>query len=151
MLFSFFRPKKFEPHFPIIPLYATEETARNLLTEFALVTEEDPESDATIVQKVLVAETKDTRIHIGIKDGRVRFANYLTDRFNNSEKAMAHKLAWFVNYYGGDNEFDEPGNTGYMILWRNPQRKILIIFGLHCGPVRVIDEDPSHWNDGDRE
>ena len=47
--------------------------------------------------------------------------------------------------FEGAGEFDSPMDTGYMIFWRNPSRKIMIVFGLHMGPVRVVDQDPEHW------
>jgi hypothetical protein len=94
---------------------------------------------------MLVAQNDDARIDVGLWDGRVRFTNYLTNRFNESDALKGKKLGWFVDYYGGVTEFDEPADTGYMIFWRNPRRKLRIVFGLHCGPVRIIDEDPEHW------
>lgn len=145
MRFPFFKPKRFEPDFPIIPLYAREDEARELLSQHAAVSEEDPESDRTIAQKVLVARTDETRIWVGIWNGRVRFTNYLTERFNRTDRQKAEKLIWFVNHYGSADEFEEPNNTGYMIFWRNPAKKIMLILGLHMGPVRVIDQDPEHW------
>jgi len=147
MKIPFFKSKPFEPSFPIIPIYSTEEEAVNLLRQHAEVKEEDPENDATIAQKLLVAENDDTRIAVGIWDGRVRFTNYLTDYFNENDKRKGKKLGWFVAHNGGEQEFDEPGDTGHMIFWRNPKKKILIVFGLHMGPVRIIDEDPDHWPD----
>lgn len=141
----FSKPKRFEPDFPIIPLYATEDEARKLLSQFSSFTEEEPESDRTIAQKLLVARTVGTRIAVGIWDGRVRFTNYLTEHFNQNDEMRGAKLGWFVNYYGGRAEFEEPNDTGYMIFWRNPTKKIVIVFGLHMGPVRVIDKDPEHW------
>ena len=145
MSFSLFKPKRFEPDFAIIPLYSKEEEARDLLGQHAEVNEEDPGNDVTIAQKLLVAKTQETRITAGIWDGRVRFTNYLTEKFNNNDKLKGLKLGWFVDYYGGSDEFDEPADTGYMIFWRNPKKKILIVFGLHCGPVRIIDENSEHW------
>ena len=145
MRLPFFKPKDFEPDFPIIPLYATEDEARNLLGQYSVVSEEDPESDRTIAQKLLVAANDETRISIGIWDGRVRFTNYLTERFNQSDELKGRKLSWFVDYYGGSGEIAEPMDTGYMIFLRNPTKKITIVFGLHMGPVRVIDQDPGHW------
>lgn len=146
MRFPFFKSKRFEPDFPIIPLYATEEEARKLLVQYSAVSEEGPETDRTI-EKLLVAGTEETQIAVGICAGRVRFINYLTERFNQTDKLKGQKLGWFVDYYGGTAEFDEPNNTGYMIFWRNPKKKIMILFGLHMGPVRVIDQDPEHWPD----
>lgn len=148
MNFPFFRPKPFEPSFPIIPLYATEGEARQILEQHAPVSEEDPESDRTIAQKVLVAATEETRLAVGIWDGRVRFVNYLTAQYNDTAKRQGRKLAWFVNHYGGQQEFDKPWDTPYMVFWKNPVKKITIVFGLHCGPVRVIDQDPAHWGEG---
>ncbi|MDX1680871.1 MAG: hypothetical protein R3242_09090 [Akkermansiaceae bacterium] len=147
MRFPLFKPKRFEPDFPIIPLYSTEDEARSLLEQHAEVDEEDPETDSAIAQKLLVAEKQETRITVGIWNGRVRFTNYLTESFNKNDKLKARKLAWFVDCYGGSDEFDEPADTGYMIFWRNSKKKILIFFGLHCGPVRIIDENPEHWAD----
>ncbi|MES2709866.1 MAG: hypothetical protein V4726_24935 [Verrucomicrobiota bacterium] len=143
----FSKPRGFEPDFPIIPLYATEDEARELLRQFSTVTEEDPESDRTIAQKLLVAETEVTRIAVGIWNGRVRFTNYLTGRFNQTDEMKGRKLGWFVDYYGGRAEFDSPNDTGHMIFWRNPVKKIVIVFGLLMGPVRIIDKDPAHWPD----
>ena len=40
MRFPFFKPKSFEPDFPIIPLYATEDEARKLLGQYSAVSEE---------------------------------------------------------------------------------------------------------------
>ena len=146
MRLPFLKQKRFEPDFPIIPLYAAEEEARQLLGQHAEVKEEDPDTDAEIAQKILEANTTETRSSVGIWDGRVRFTNYLTDHFNKNDELKGRKLGWFVEYYGGDDEFDEPADTGYMIFWRNPKKKLLIVFGLHCGPVRIIDEDPDHWS-----
>ncbi len=151
MKFPFFRPKKFSPNFPIIPLFATEEDARNLLSQHATVTEEDPDNDKGIAQKLLVAQTDETRIAAGIWNGRVRFTNYLTDLFNKNDTLKGRKLAWFVDYYGGKEQFDELRDTGHMIFWENPLRKILIVFGVHLGPVRIIDQDPSHWPEVEKE
>jgi hypothetical protein len=147
MNFSFFKPKPFEPNFPIIPLYATEEEAQRLLEQHAPVAIKDPESDSTIAQKLLVAATEETRISVGIWNGRVRFTNYLTAQFNDTDKERGRKLAWFVKQYGGEGEFDKPWDTPYMVFWKNPVRKIMIVFGLHLGPVRVIDQDPEHWEE----
>lgn len=141
----FSKPKRFEPDFPIIPLFATEEDARQILSQFSTVAEEEPESDRTIAHKLLVGETAETRVAVGIWDGRVRFTNYLTQRFNQTDELKGLKLGWFVDYYGGRAQFDNPNDTGYMIFWRNPNKKIMIVFGLHMGPVRVIDQDPEHW------
>ena len=38
-----------------------------------------------------------------------------------------------------------------MLLLMNPTKKIMIVFGLHMGPVRVIDQDPEHWPDAEDE
>ena len=145
MRFPFFRSKKFTPNFPIVPLGITEEEARRILSEHGDVQQEDPESDKTLAQYLLVASTEETRISAGIWNGRVRFTNYRTSLFNGTDEEKGQKLRWFVDYYGGVKEFTEPKNTGFMIFWRNPQRKIVIVFGLHMGPVRVIDEDETHW------
>lgn len=144
MRFPFFRPKRFSPSFPIVPLNVGEEEAQRLLRDHAEVRKEDPESDATIAQHLLVAETEDTRISVGIWDGRVRFTNYLTNLFNDTDEQKGQKLRWFVDYYGGKSEFTDPMDTGFMIFWKNPKRKITIVFGLHMGPVRIID-DSEHW------
>lgn len=145
MRLPFFKSKKFEPDFPIIPLYCKEDEARALLSRHAVVVEEEPESDRTIAQKLLVAENQETRISVGIWDGRVRFTNYRTETFNQTDDLKALKLGWFVDYYGGLSEFGEPRDTGYMIFWPNPTKKIMIVFGLHMGPVRIIDQAPEHW------
>ena len=147
MRFPFFKSKRFEPDFPIVALFSTEEDARSLLSTYAEVTEEGPGSDETIAKKLLVAQTEQTRVSVGIWDGRVRFANYLTSQFNQTDDLKGRKLGWFIDYYGGAEEFDTPKNTGFMIFWRNPKKKLLILFGLHMGPVRVIDEDPTHWQE----
>ena len=133
MRLPFFKPKKFEPDFPIIPLFATEEEANNLLQQHAEVMVEDPENDSGISQKLLVAETEETRIAVGIWDGRVRFTNYLTEQFNANDDLKAKKLGWFVDHYGGAKEFDEPNDTGFMVFLKNPKKKLLIVFGLHMG------------------
>lgn len=145
MRLPFFKPKRFEPDFPIIPLFATEDEAFRLLSQHAAVTQEEPGNDKAIAQKLLVAKTDETRISVGIWDGRVRYANYLTERFNQNDDLKGKKLGWFVDHYGGPQEFDQPNDTGFMIFWRNPKKKLKIVFGLHMGPVRVIDEDPEHW------
>ena len=142
---------QFEPDFPIIPLFATEDEARRVLSSHAEVEVEDPESDSTIAQKLLVAQTPETRIAVGIWNGRVRFTNYLTEHFNDDDEQKAKKLGWFVRHYGGAKEFEDPNDTGYMIFWRNPNRKIMIVFGLHMGPVRIVDQDPGHWPESDNE
>ena len=147
MRFPFFKSKNFEPNFPIIPLYATEDEARKLLSQHSPVSEEGPESDRTIAQKLLVAANSNTRISVGIWDGRVRFTNYLTEQFNQNDELKSKKLRWFVDYYGGTDEFDEPFDTGYMIFLRNPKKQITIVFGLHMGPVRIIDQNPEHFPD----
>ena len=147
MRFPFFKRKSFEPDFPIIPLYATEDEARELLRQYSAVSEEEPESDRTIAQKLLVAAKDETRISVGIWNGRVRFTNYRTERFNQNDELKGRKLAWFVDYYGGPGQFEEPMDTGYMLFLRNPTKKIVIVFGLHMGPVRVIDQDLEHWPD----
>ncbi len=108
MRLPFFKPNRFEPDFPIIPLFTTEEEARQLLNQHAEVEEEGPESDSTIAQKLLVAQTPETRITAGIWDGRVRFTNYLTEHFNKNDNLKGKKLGWFVEYYGGSQEFEEP-------------------------------------------
>ena len=147
MRLPFLKPKRFEPGFPIIPLYSTEEEARALLSQHAEVMEEDTEEGSPIAQRMLVAQNDDARIDVGLWDGRVRYTDYLTERFNENDNLKGKKLGWFVDYYGGADEFDEPADTGYMIFWRNPVKKLRIVFGLHCGPVRIIDEDPQHWPD----
>ena len=115
MKIPFLTTKEFHPNFPIIPLFATEEDAVLLLSRHGTVSEEDPESDKTIAQKLLVAESKETRITVGIWSGRVRFTNYLTDLFNSTDDLKGRKLGWFVKYYGGKKEFSEPNNTGYIL------------------------------------
>ena len=147
MGFSFFRPRRFKPAFPIVPLQSGEEEARELLAAHASVADVDPGSDSTIAHHCLVADDGITRVTAGIWDGRVRFMNYLTEQFNDSSKRKMEKLRWFVDHYGGRDEFDDPQDTGYMIFWRNPVRKIMIVFGLHMGPVRIIDQDDSLFSD----
>jgi len=115
------------------------------LSQYAPVSEEDPESDRTLAHKLLDGANDETRISVGIWDGRVRFTNYRTERFNHNDDLKGRKLSWFVDYYGGSGEFEEPMDTGYMLFLRNPTKKITIVFGLHMGPVRVIDQDPEHW------
>ncbi|MEO0965582.1 MAG: hypothetical protein AAFY08_10725 [Planctomycetota bacterium] len=147
MFSRFFKREVFEPNFPIVPLYALEQDAQQVLSSYASVAREDPGNDSTIANYLLVAEDEETRIAVGIWDGRVRFTNYLTSQFDQTESQRGDKLRWFVDYYGGLDEFDEPADTGHMLWLRNPSRKILILFGLHLGPVRIIDEDESHWAD----
>ncbi len=144
-------PECFEPDFPIIPLYIPEEEARALLGRFARVKTEGPGSDRAIAQKVLAAEAGGTRLAIGIWEGRVRFTNYLTPRFNANDREKGKKLGWFLRYYGGRAEFGEPFDTGHMIFWKNPSRKIMLVFGNHLGPVRVLDQDPAHWGGEETE
>jgi len=45
-----------------------------------------------------MAESKGTRISVGIWNGRVRFTNYLSKVFNASDDLKAKKLGWFVKY-----------------------------------------------------
>lgn len=151
MGFSFFKPRRFNPDFPIIPLYATEDEALELLGRHGMVWEEEPENDRSSAQKLLVTENADTRIAVGIWDGRVRFVNYRTEQANADDKQKLRKLQWFVDYYGGSEEFDDPRNTGYMIFMKNRQRKLMLVLGLHMGPIRVNDLDPEHWpEEGER-
>lgn len=148
MNLPFFRQKPFEPRFPIVPLNVPEAEAIRILEGHAPVEREEPhEEDRSISQEDLVSKSDHTCIVVGIYDGRVRYVHYLTEHFNRTEKQRGAKLAYFLNLYGGIDEFDEPGDTGFLIWWRNPKRKILLMFGLHYGPVRVIDEDPTHWSD----
>lgn len=147
MRFAFFRSNKFSPNFPIVPLSVSEEEARRILSQHGDVQEEDPESDKTIAQYLLVASTEETRISAGIWNGRVRFTNYRTSLFNDTDEEKGQKLRWFVDYYGGVSEFTEPKDTGHMIFWKNPARKIVVVFGLYMGPVRIIDQDETHWAD----
>lgn len=146
MGFWIFKSKRFEPSFPIIPLRAGEAEAHQLLASHASVTKTDPGSDSSIAQHCLVADDGEARLTAGIWDGRVRYMNYLTSDFNDSDSQKAQKLQWFVDYYGGTSQFDEPRDTPYMIFWGNPIKKITIVFGLHMGPVRIIDKDPSQWS-----
>lgn len=146
MIFPFLKSKSFEPDFPIIPLNIMENEARQHLEPFGEIVEEEPNSNsAAIAQIVLVANDDETRVAAGIWNGRVRFTNYLTSQFNDTDRQRWKKLRWFVDYYGGMDQFDEPGDTGALIFLRNPSKKVLILFGTHMGPVRVIDEDSSHW------
>jgi hypothetical protein len=142
-----FKPQPFQPSFPIIPLYATENEARQLLEQLGPVSVEEPEGDQRISQRVLVATNPETRIDVGIWNGLVRFTNYLTDQFNRTERQRSRKLNWFLDQLGGKEEFEEPNNTGYMLFIRNPKRKLMVVYGLHMGPVRIIDEDPAHWGE----
>jgi len=151
MRLPFFKPKRFEPSFPIIPLYATKEEAHSVMQQFADVVVEEPESDKAIAQRLITATRDDTRISAGLWDGRVRFTNYRTEDFNQNDDLKGRKLGWFIDYYGGTAEFDEPQDTGHMVFWRNPVRKLLIVFGLHMGPVRIIDKDPDHWARDDEQ
>jgi len=144
-MFSLFKRKRFEPNFPLVELYSTEAQAREILEVFAPVREEDPETDRTIAQKVLVAENDETRIHIGIWDGRVRFTNYLTQQFDETDKLRNKKLFWFIDRYGGFSEFGQPMDTGYMLFFRNETRKLTLVYGLHMAPIRLIDQDPAHF------
>ena len=109
MRFPFFGRRHFKPDFPIIPLYATENEARRLLSGLSAVSEEPPESDRTIAQKLLVAANRETRIAVGIWDGRVRFTNYLTERFNQTDELKGRKLTWFVDHYGAPPSLGSPG------------------------------------------
>jgi hypothetical protein len=148
MRWPFSKPKNFSPNFPIVPLSTSEEEAHRILSRHAAVEkEEEPEGDNAIAQYVLSATTKETRISAGIWNGRVRYTNYRTSLFNDTDEQKGRKLRWFVDYYGGVDEFTEPKNTGHMIFWRNPSRKLVVIFGLYLGPVRIIDQDPAHWPD----
>lgn len=143
------KPQPFQPSFPIIPLDATENEARQLLAQLGPVSVEEPEGDQRISQRVLVATNSETRIDVGIWDGRVRFTNYLTDQFNRTERQRSRKLNWFLDQLGGNEEFEKLNDTGYMLFIRNPKRKLMVVYGLHMGPVRIIDEDPAHWGDED--
>lgn len=49
----------------------------------------------------LVAERDKARIAVGICDGRVRFTNHLTERFNQNNELKGRKLEWFIDYYAG--------------------------------------------------
>lgn len=146
------KPRPFQPSFPIIPLHATEDEARQMLEQLGPVSVEEPGSDARIGQHVLVASNSETRIDVGIWNGRVRFTNYLTDKFNRTDSQRSRKLTWFLDQLGGKDEFEKPNDTGYMLFIRNPTRKLMVIYGLHLGPVRIIDQDPAHWGaEGDEK
>lgn len=142
-----FKPRPFQPRFPIIPLYATEDEARELLEQLGPVSVEDAEDESKISQHLLVATNSDTRIDVGIWNGRVRFTNYLTGQFNRTDRQRSRKLNWFLDQLGGNEEFEEPNDTGYMLFIRNPKRKLMVAYGLHMGPVRIIDQEPAHWGE----
>ncbi len=151
MNLPFLRPKAFKPRFPIIPLLTPEKEALGILEAHGPVERKEPDnSDETISQETLVSESSHTRISVGIFNGKVRYTNYLTEHYN-TEKKRGAKLAYFVELYGGPEEFEEPWDNGYTIFWKNPTKQIMIVFGLHLGPVRIIDQNPENWKvDRDR-
>ncbi|WP_038161015.1 hypothetical protein [Verrucomicrobium sp. BvORR106] len=143
------KPRPFKPNVPIIPLYATEDEARRLLEQWSPVSVEEPEDESRTSQRVLVASNSETRIDVGIWNGRVRFTNYLTDQFNRTDRQRSRKLNWFLDQLGGKEEFEEPNDTGYMLFIRNPKRKLMVVYGLHLGPIRINDQNPAHWGEED--
>ncbi|WOO43318.1 hypothetical protein [Rubellicoccus peritrichatus] len=146
MNIPFFKPKPFEPSFPIIPLLEREEDVLQILEAHGETKRKEPDnSDRTISQETITSESEHTRISVGIFNGKVRYTSYLTEHYDESEKKRGAKLAYFLQLHGGIEEFEEPWDNGYTIFWRNKKKKILIVFGLHCGPVRIIDENPENW------
>lgn len=135
-MLSLFKKKKFEPNFPIIELDASPEEVKDILSKFSSV-ERVEKSQGEGVDFEYVAENHETRINVGFSADKISFVNYLSDQFNNNDKKKAQKLDWFINYYGTVEEFEEPNDTGFMIFFHNPKRKLTIVFGLHMGPIRI--------------
>ena len=144
--FPTFRPRPFKPDFPIIQLRTPEDEARRTLESHAEVLEEDADSDRNIARYCLAADDGESRVSVGIWDGRVRFANYLSSQANRTQRQRSKRLSWFLNQYGGIEEFDDPTEAGSMRWCRNPKRKVVILLGLHLGPIRVIDQDIDFWS-----
>lgn len=135
-MFSFLKSKRFEPNFPIIDIFSTPEEAYKVLSGFAAVNiNEEPEQEEVDLE--YEAENEETRIHVCISNGQITYVNYLTSLFNNSDKQKAQKLRWFLEYYGGVEEFQEPQDTGYMVFCRNQKKNITVVLGLHMGPIRI--------------
>ncbi|MBQ4880576.1 hypothetical protein J8M21_25590 [Pseudoalteromonas luteoviolacea] len=135
-MFSLFKKKKFEPNFPIIELDASAAEVKDILSKFSSVVRVE-QSQGGGVDFEYVAENHETRINVGFSADKILFVNYLSEQFNNNDKKKAQKLDWFINYYGTAEEFEEPNDTGFMIFFHNPKRKLTIVFGLHMGPIRI--------------
>lgn len=135
-MFSFLKPKKFYPNFPIIDLEANPKQVFETLAKFSNV-ERDEESDDENADFSYVAETDETRIHVCFYNDKITYVNYLTMQFNDTDKQKGQKLRWFLDYYGGVDEFDAPRDTGYMVFCKNPKKKITVVLGLHMGPIRI--------------
>lgn len=128
--------KRFEPNFPIIELEESPTEVESKLASFSTVEKLDrPEEEG--IDFCFVCEDEDTRINVGFSSSTISYVNYLTNQFNRTSKQKAEKLNWFINHYGSPEEFEEPNNTGYMVFYRNPSRKLTIVLGLHKGPVRI--------------
>ncbi len=134
-MFSFFKKKVFQPNFPIIDLSASPEEVFEVLAAFGEVKAVD--SNERDIDLEYACEANGTRISVGFKAKIVSYVNYLTDHFNSSAKQRAEKLNWFLTYYGGLKDFEEPVDTGYMIFFHNPNRNLSVVFGLHKGPIRI--------------
>jgi hypothetical protein len=135
-MFSLFPKKKFEPKFPIIELDASPEEVKDALSKFSTVEKVEDSLEKGILYEY-VADNQETRINVGFSADGISYVNYLSDQFNNNDKQRARKLDWFINHYGSAREFEDPNDTGFMIFFHNPKRKLSIVFGLHMGPIRV--------------
>ena len=134
-MFSFFKTKKFEPDFPIFELDESRDAVFEKLSTFAEVTASSNPSEEVDLE--YIAESDMTRISIGFKGDSICYLNYLTSRHNRNEKQKANKLQWFLNHYGKQEEYDEPLDTGYLLVFNNRSNHFSIVFGLHKGPVRI--------------
>ncbi|GEA10367.1 hypothetical protein [Alteromonas sp. KUL49] len=134
-MFGFFKTKNFEPDFPIFELDESRDTVFEKLSTFAeVVTVSNPSED---VDLEYAAESDITRISIGFVGNSICYLNYLTSKHNSNEKQRANKLLWFLNHYGKLGEYDEPLDTGYLLVFNNRSNHFSVVFGLHKGPVRI--------------
>ena len=143
-MFSFFKSKKFKPDFPIFELDESRDNVFEKLSDFAeVVTTPNPSKDADVEY---TAETEITCISIGFNGDSICYLNYLTSQHNSNDKQKAIKLHWFLNHYGKIEEYNEPSDTGYLVIFSNPIRDISVVLGLHMGPVRINKLNQGSYN-----
>jgi hypothetical protein len=135
-MLNLFKRKEFQPKFPIIELIDTPENVNAKLSAFSNV-EKAEDSTEKDIDYTYCTQKSGTRIYVGFIDSKISYINYLTDQFSKTEKQQEEKIDWFLNHYGDDAEYAEPMITEHMIFFRNPTRKLSVVYGLQLGPIRI--------------
>ena len=126
------------PSFPIISLSASANSVFESLSAFSVVTRHDDLEDLqpNIDFEYSVVKEND-RIEVGFTAERIAYIIYHSHWIQQCGAQQTEMVAWFLNHYGSEQEYNAPIETRYALYFENLQKMFSITFEFGHGNIKI--------------